>query len=92
MYLKFGVLDKVQKVFNELPIRDIISWNSLVVGYAHHGHGQEAFTCFKQMQKRGLSRDEVTYACILRGCGSMRALDKRQDVLTQILKENASQK
>ncbi|MCO5596862.1 hypothetical protein L7F22_050932 [Adiantum nelumboides] len=92
MYVKCGAIDKAQKVFDELPIRDIISWNSLIGGYAQHGHDEEAFTSFKEMQKRGLSSDEVTYACTLRGCGSMRALYKGQDLHAQILKEHVIEK
>ena len=33
MYVKCGAPKKAQEVFNELPIRDDLSWNALISGY-----------------------------------------------------------
>ncbi|MBI1572500.1 hypothetical protein IOK37_27345, partial [Escherichia coli] len=37
MYVKCGFLDCGRKVFDEMPDRDVISWTSLIVGYARRG-------------------------------------------------------
>ncbi|KAI5083629.1 hypothetical protein GOP47_0003372 [Adiantum capillus-veneris] len=78
MYAKCGALQKAQKVLEELPVRNVVSWNALIVGYAQQEQGQKALGCFQQMQSEGLSPDAITYACILKACGSM------QDVVTGI--------
>eukprot|EP00250_Pteridium_aquilinum_P015120 c22392_g2_i1 orf=2-871(-) len=36
MYVKCGSLDIAQQVFDRLPVRDVISWTSLIAGYAEH--------------------------------------------------------
>ena len=72
MYAKCGNLEKAQKVLEDLPFRDVISWNSLISGYAQHGQGYESLYCFEKMQREGISPNLVTFICILQGCGSLR--------------------
>lgn len=69
MYARCGLFDEAQEVFNKLLVRDIISWNALIAGYAEHSHGEEALSCFKQMETEGISPDAITYVCILKACG-----------------------
>ena len=47
MYAKCDDLEKAQLVFDELPIQDLVSWNSLISRYAQHGHNEGALKCFK---------------------------------------------
>lgn len=39
MYVKCGVLTKAQKIRDELPDRDIVSWNVLIARYAQQRQG-----------------------------------------------------
>lgn len=34
MYVKVGNLKDAQKVFDELPCHDVVSWGTLIEGYA----------------------------------------------------------
>jgi pentatricopeptide repeat protein len=68
MYAKCGLLLKAQQVLEELSVQDVISWNSLIAGYAQQGQGQDALNCFSRMQNEGLSPDEVTFLCVLSAC------------------------
>lgn len=46
MYSKCGLVDSARKVFDEMPHRDVASWNSLLDGYAKSGdlvHAKELF-------------------------------------------------
>eukprot|EP00250_Pteridium_aquilinum_P020845 c24964_g3_i1 orf=2-1366(-) len=69
MYFKFELLSKAQEVFDELPLKNVISWNTLITGYTKYGHGELALKCFEQMRQEGFSPDEVTFSCILKACG-----------------------
>ena len=33
MYSKCGKLDKAREVFEQLPVRDVVSWNAMIAGY-----------------------------------------------------------
>lgn len=92
MYAKCGALDKAQEVFDELPIRNLVSWNALITGYAQNRNGEDAFTCFQQMQLGGFSPDEVTFVCMLKACGSIQALERGQEIHAQIVREKLLQK
>ena len=69
MYMKCGLPAKAQEIFNKLTSRNVISWNTLLSGYAEQGQGHNAFICLKRMQSEGLSPDIVTFTCILKACG-----------------------
>ncbi|XP_077225793.1 pentatricopeptide repeat-containing protein At4g38010-like [Tasmannia lanceolata] len=58
------------KLFNEMPIRDIVSWNCMIYGYAKCGNMKAARELFDQTPLR----DVVTWTIIVNGyakCGKM---------------------
>ena len=65
-----------RQVLGELPIRDVVSWSTLIAGYAQHNQGDKALACFAEMRREGLYPNEVTFVCILNACGSMEDIDK----------------
>lgn len=80
MYVKFGFLSNAKEIFDRLPVYDIGLWNTLLVGYAEHGHDEEVIKCFDQMQLKGLVANAVTFVWILKACGNLRAIDKGLEV------------
>ena len=61
---------KAQVVFDELPIQDLVSWNSLISGYVRHGHNEGVLKCFKHMRRDGfLPKCHHFYLSILKACG-----------------------
>ncbi|MCO5606079.1 hypothetical protein L7F22_060266 [Adiantum nelumboides] len=87
MYAKCGAMQKAQEVFDELPTRDVVSWNALITGYTQNGHGEEALSCFEQIQEVGFSPNAVTCICILKACGSIRASDRGEAIHALITRE-----
>ncbi|KAL0336239.1 UNVERIFIED_CONTAM: Pentatricopeptide repeat-containing protein [Sesamum radiatum] len=51
MYAKLGVIDSALKVFEELPRKDVISWNTMITGYAQNGFASEAIEVFSRMKE-----------------------------------------
>ena len=85
LYAKCGSLKKAHEVFNELHVRDVISWNALIGGYAQHGYGEEALDCFELMKNRcRIIPDACTFICVLKACGTIGASTKGRDVFTEI--------
>ena len=85
MYAKCGSLAKAQQVLEGLPIRNIISWSALIVGYAQHGQGHEALECFQMMESEGLSPDVVVFTCILKACGRSGAIHMGEQIHDKIV-------
>jgi pentatricopeptide repeat protein len=76
MYAKCGELEKAREVLEELPVRNAVSWNALITGYAEGDRGEEAWSSYVQMQSEGLSPDEVTMLSVLKACASAADVDK----------------
>ncbi|MCO5548038.1 hypothetical protein L7F22_001494 [Adiantum nelumboides] len=87
MYAKCGALGHAQSVLEKIPSRDIVSWNALIAGYAQNRQGQQAFDCFKQMQRESISPNEVTYVSILQACAVIGSLDKGKQIHDEILRQ-----
>lgn len=84
MYAKCGSLNKAREVFDVLPIRDVVSWTALISGYAQHDHGEDALSCFEQMQRCCVPLDVVTFVSSLKACGSVVAADKGEEIHAEI--------
>eukprot|EP00250_Pteridium_aquilinum_P020914 c24989_g14_i1 orf=464-787(+) len=57
MYAKCGALASAKALLDGLPVRDVISWTSLISGYAQQGQGQNALSCLELMKQEGISPD-----------------------------------
>lgn len=51
MYAKLGFMDYAHRVFEELPVRDVISWNTLIAGYSQNGLAYEAIAVHEKMKE-----------------------------------------
>ena len=86
MYAKCGVLSNAQQVFDELPIRDVITWTTLISGFCLHGHNVKALSCFYLMRHEGLSPDAATFACVLKVCGKIGSIKKTNEMHAEIVR------
>ena len=68
MYCKCGTLEKAQHVFDQLPVRNVGSWNALIAGFAQQGQCHEAIDCFERIQNRGVTPNSITFICLLKSC------------------------
>ncbi|KAI4329677.1 hypothetical protein MLD38_028037 [Melastoma candidum] len=78
MYAKSGSIEDMEKAFNRLLRRDVVSWNSLLNGYALHGKAKECVKKFEEMLKTGTEPTDVTFLCVLSACSHAGLLDKGQ--------------
>ncbi|GMN46268.1 hypothetical protein TIFTF001_015450 [Ficus carica] len=68
MYSKCGSIEEAYNVFKEIEEKDIVSWNTMIAGYARHGFGKEALTVFESMKAMGIIPDDVTMVGVLSAC------------------------
>lgn len=68
MYGKCGALRDSWQMFCIMPVRDVVSWTSMMTVFTQHGLGKEALQLFDQMQREGIIPDKVTFASILDAC------------------------
>ncbi|KMT09335.1 hypothetical protein BVRB_6g134300 [Beta vulgaris subsp. vulgaris] len=68
MYCKCGSIDSADLVFSNMPVRDLVSWNTMIGGFAMHGKGKAALQILEEMIHSGLTPDSVTLTSILSAC------------------------
>ncbi|KAJ4962110.1 hypothetical protein NE237_022020 [Protea cynaroides] len=68
MYGKCGSIDKAFQVFNEMPEKNVLSWNTMIAGLALNGCGKQALTLFWRMQVMGPAPNDITFINVLTGC------------------------
>lgn len=71
MYSKCGDIVKARKIFNKMPFRDSVSWNSMLTGYVRHGLEVEAINIFRQMVLKGEKPDYFSISAILTSVSSL---------------------
>jgi pentatricopeptide repeat protein len=76
MYGKCGSMEDAQRVFNNMPLHDVVSWNAILGGCAMHGHGKEALRHFELMCEEGVKPNDITFVCLLSACGHAGLVDE----------------
>ncbi|GJZ35140.1 pentatricopeptide repeat-containing protein [Tanacetum coccineum] len=76
MYCKCGNIDEANAIFEEISDKDIVSWNTIIAGYARHGFGQEALRVFESMKTSGVKPDQVTMVGVLSACSHSGLVDR----------------
>ncbi|KAI3695053.1 hypothetical protein L1987_78041 [Smallanthus sonchifolius] len=70
MYSKMGRMDLAQQVFDDVIFKDIVSWNSLITGYAQNQNWSKVFELFLCLQRaENLVPNVVTFLALLSGVG-----------------------
>ncbi|XP_061338365.1 pentatricopeptide repeat-containing protein At2g37320-like [Gastrolobium bilobum] len=68
MYSKCGVIDDALYIFENMVGRDVVTWNSMISGFAQHGLAREAINLFEEMIRQSVNPDAVTYLSVLSSC------------------------
>lgn len=68
MYAKCGNVYEAFRVFSEIPIKDVVSYNIIILGLASHGLGEDAIKSFSEMLDAGIQPDTITFLGILSAC------------------------
>ncbi|KAF9616367.1 hypothetical protein IFM89_029621 [Coptis chinensis] len=68
MYSRCGNIEAAYQVFIEMDDRNVISWTSMITGFAKHGYAGRALETFHEMRKAGIKPNEVTFVAIISAC------------------------
>ncbi|XP_028785215.1 pentatricopeptide repeat-containing protein At5g50990 [Neltuma alba] len=72
--VKTGECDIAKKVFNKMPARNVVSWNSMIGGYVKNSRFNDAIRLFKEMLSSEVEPDGFTFASTITGCARLGAL------------------
>ncbi|KDP30920.1 hypothetical protein JCGZ_11296 [Jatropha curcas] len=75
MYSKCGSIEDAHCVFNEMPEKTTVGWNTIITGYALHGYSEEALDLCYDMRDSGVRMDHFTFSIIVRICARLASLE-----------------
>ncbi|XP_038977022.1 pentatricopeptide repeat-containing protein At1g15510, chloroplastic-like [Phoenix dactylifera] len=85
LYAGCGEVNIAREVFDEMRRRDVVSWTSMLSGYARVNRWDEAFLLFDEMRVTGIEPNKVTIMSLISACGQLRALDKGRRLHLRII-------
>ncbi|KAF9622539.1 hypothetical protein IFM89_031943 [Coptis chinensis] len=65
MYAKCSDLDAARLLFEGMPEKCVVSWNTMISAYGQNGYFDEAILVFKQMREEDLRANSVTIVSLL---------------------------
>ncbi|KAB2619018.1 pentatricopeptide repeat-containing protein [Pyrus ussuriensis x Pyrus communis] len=75
LYAKCGCLDYAKRVFEGMPEKNAVVWNSLISGYSLNGLSKEAIDVFREMCCLDVKPDTFTISGLLSACAQMGAVN-----------------
>lgn len=73
-FMKIGETNIAKKIFQNVPSRDVVTWNSLIGGCVKNASFQEALSTFREMLRTRIEPDGFTFASTIAACARLGAL------------------
>ncbi|XP_049348310.1 pentatricopeptide repeat-containing protein At1g09220, mitochondrial [Solanum verrucosum] len=88
-YAKCGSIDDAVKVFEDISDerRNLVSWTSIISGYAMHGMAKEASDSYKMMVDAGIEPNHITFLSMLNACSHGGLVDEGLEFLRKMVDE-----
>ncbi|KAF3796254.1 Pentatricopeptide repeat-containing protein [Nymphaea thermarum] len=74
MYAKSGCLSEARHLFDDMPTRNIVSWNTMASGYSINGLYNDALQICSLLTTSGLRLDKVGLKIVIPLCGRLQRL------------------
>ncbi|XP_015876142.3 pentatricopeptide repeat-containing protein At1g11290, chloroplastic [Ziziphus jujuba] len=74
MYAKCREIGEAYKMFDRMPERDLVSWNTIIAGYAQNGYAMMALDLVLRMQNELQKPDSITLVTVLPAVADMMSL------------------
>ncbi|CAG7878475.1 unnamed protein product [Brassica rapa] len=91
MYSRMGFLSRAREVFDEMPVRDLVSWNSLISGFSSHGYYKEAVELYRELRRSSwIVPDSFTVTSVLYAFGNLLAVKEGEELHGFVMKSGVS--
>ncbi|KAF3519873.1 hypothetical protein DY000_02060985 [Brassica cretica] len=84
-YGKAGDLSSSCKLFEDLSVKNVVSWNTMIVVYLQNGLAEEGLGCFNVSRAVGNKADHAAFLAVLRVCEAIGAVKVAQGIHGMIL-------
>ncbi|KAL5725504.1 hypothetical protein ACHQM5_008642 [Ranunculus cassubicifolius] len=74
LFGRLGCLDEAIKLFDEMPYRNLVTWNSIISSLGHHGCTEESVIFFRELLRTNAHPSESSFVGVLSGFGGLASL------------------
>nr|XP_009767912.1 PREDICTED: pentatricopeptide repeat-containing protein At3g02330 [Nicotiana sylvestris] len=86
MYGKCEAPREARRLFDEMEIKDAVSWNAIIAAHEQNGHEDETLILFFRMLQARMEPDEFTYGSVLKACAARQDLNIGMVIHNRIIK------
>ncbi|GMH12258.1 hypothetical protein Nepgr_014099 [Nepenthes gracilis] len=87
MYAKCTKVKESRRVFDRMPERNVVTWTTMLTGYAQNKLPIDAMILFREMWQIGLELNRVTYNSLLSSFSGRDHLDHCKQIHSHIIRE-----
>ncbi|KAL4645180.1 hypothetical protein ACB092_02G217700 [Castanea dentata] len=87
MYTKVGKIEHGCRVFDEMPVRNVVSWTAVITGLVQAGYAKEGLVYFSEMQRSKVEYDSYSFAIALKACADFGALSYGREIHAKTMKK-----
>ncbi|KAJ8752512.1 hypothetical protein K2173_004800 [Erythroxylum novogranatense] len=85
-YGSYGSVYNANKIFEEMPQKNVVSWTALMIACLHQGDPGDVMRIFNRMKCEGVSCNANTFATVFCSCGLFEVESMGHQALAQVLK------
>ncbi|KAI5060853.1 hypothetical protein GOP47_0023358 [Adiantum capillus-veneris] len=89
MYATCESLEDACRVFEDMSVRDVVSWELMISIYAEYGYSQSALESFERMQQEGFKPRGPTFLCALNACADLGVLGYGHVIHDQLMRNES---
>ncbi|KAJ4973419.1 hypothetical protein NE237_006593 [Protea cynaroides] len=68
MYMKCGHIEESYRLFESMPERNAVVYNSMICGYGHNGNSVKAMSLFVNMSRKRIDPNHATFVALMNSC------------------------
>ncbi|KAH7521076.1 hypothetical protein JRO89_XSUnG0119900 [Xanthoceras sorbifolium] len=87
MYCKRGDTYEAHRIFCGMVYKDVVSWSTLIVGYAQNCQYHESIELYLEMKSVGIMTNAIIAASVLPGLAKLKLLKQGKEMHSFILKQ-----
>ncbi|XP_010494046.2 PREDICTED: pentatricopeptide repeat-containing protein At5g27110-like [Camelina sativa] len=86
MYAKFNLFGDSVQLFDEMPERDVASWNTVISCFYQSGEAEKALELFGRMESSGFEPNSVSLTVAISSCSRLMCLERGKEIHRKYVK------
>ncbi|KAG2607198.1 hypothetical protein PVAP13_4NG183233 [Panicum virgatum] len=87
LYAKCGAVEYAHRVFEMSSVRNMITWNAMICGFAQNGYGERAISLFNKMVREGVRPDYISFIGVIFACSHTGMVEEGRNYFNSMTKD-----